>query len=287
MENAEEQRARKKDRRLPNERSQTAPPSPVVGAVVQRKIYASTQVGKTEIAGRADPDRTAAVWALSMGGTLAVSRDGNRFQATSVEALPATPFQVESVDLPMNRERVLRLSDLQNLQGLTSLVYLNLAHNPITEGALEPISKLNSLESLNVWNTTIADKNVAHLKGLTNLRFLNIGANRLTDAALAHLRDMKKLTELHLQMLRIQGDGLTVLREFPNLEIVSLWRSNVNDTHVELLGTLQQLKNLNVEFTEISPSGAERLKTMLPNCQITWQLPTSTAAGTREKVGSQ
>lgn len=126
--------------------------------------------------------------------------------------------------------RMAKISD-QGLQYLVDLplVYLDLRKQGISEKGFIHLSKLKSLEHLNVSGTKTNDKALALLKSLPNLRHLNLADTAVSDQGLVHLTTLKKLKVLQLPNTKISKAGLIHLRSLP-----SLTQLNVAGTKISL-----------------------------------------------------
>ena len=97
---------------------------------------------------------------------------------------------------------------LLGIQNLTSLTFLDLASNSITD--ISVLSGLTSLTSLNLIENSITD---IALSGLPNLTFLNLRRNPFTDITLSGLTSLTELDLLQNQITNITLGGLTSLTE--------------------------------------------------------------------------
>ena len=110
------------------------------------------------------------------------------------------------------KEPQIQDGDLQYIEGLTQLRYLNLGHNYIT------------------------DKGLKWLKGLTNLEYLYLNDTEITDGGLVHLRALSKLKQLDLRNNTISDVGLDYLKGLPALKRIALIGcSDVTDQGVRAL----------------------------------------------------
>jgi len=78
-----------------------------------------------------------------------------------------------------------------------------LKETKITDAALEHLSGLANLQTLNLTGTQITDAGVRHLAGLTRLRKLLLAATSVSDAALMHLASLAQLDELNLHNTQV------------------------------------------------------------------------------------
>jgi hypothetical protein len=79
-------------------------------------------------------------------------------------------------------------SDLEHLEGLTSLVWLCLGYSQITDAGLEHLEGLTSLQWLKIHSNQITDAGLVHLKGLTSLQRLGLLNTQVTDEGVKKLQ---------------------------------------------------------------------------------------------------
>ncbi len=110
---------------------------------------------------------------------------------------------------------------IEETQGLTNLVYLNLAENRrISNEGLESLKALREVEILNLSSVDLTNAGLPHLLRLPRLAHLDLSyCNRITDVGLKTLRGLDNLVSLNLQgcvkvthggITRISRRGLTV-----------------------------------------------------------------------------
>lgn len=83
--------------------------------------------------------------------------------------------------------------DLERVQGLAGLQYLDLSATHVTDARLEHLKGLTELQYLDLWSTRVTGAGLVHLKGLTGLQYLDLLGTRGTDAGLEHLRGLTAL----------------------------------------------------------------------------------------------
>jgi hypothetical protein len=107
----------------------------------------------------------------------------------------------------------------------------------IGDTALEHISGIKALESLNVSSTLMTDVGLERLTQLPNLRELTMGGNELGDAGLQALRQMPKL--VYLDLSGRQGTDKNV------------WTLAMSEAGLEAVLTLSQLRDLRFSCVSI------------------------------------
>lgn len=120
-----------------------------------------------------------------------------------------------------------------------------LSGTQVTNDDLEDLSRLPSLESLDLRNTRIGDPGLAHLSELSILGSLNLRDTRIGDAGLAHLSELETLRALWLGNTEVTDEGVRYLAKLKNL------------TYLDITGTA------------ITPVGLDELGRSLPSCRVT------------------
>lgn len=77
---------------------------------------------------------------------------------------------------------------LTDLQGLTSMRYLDLKGTPVTDAGLVHLHDLTTLQVLCLSDTQITDSGLAHVQRLAALQDLDLYRTRVTDAGVAKLQ---------------------------------------------------------------------------------------------------
>jgi serine/threonine protein kinase/Leucine-rich repeat (LRR) protein len=206
-----------------------------------------------------DPDRRAAEWVLSLGGTIKIRQDGQEHDIQAAKDLPATAFVVVMVGLSHYRADD---AGLVHLMGLTNLARLDLRYNPKVSGAgLVHLKGLTNLTELRLTDTPVSDAGLVHLKGLTNLKLLWLVGSPVSDAGLEHLKGLTNLTSLDLSFTRVSDAGLVHVEGLTNLTY--LWFHNVTqvtDAGLVHLKGLTKLHELNLTGTRVSDAGIRHLE---------------------------
>jgi internalin A len=126
------------------------------------------------------------------------------------------------------------LANIGRIQGLEKLT-LDLPRNVPAADFIQ-LSRLSSLQSLRIDNSTLDDSALAHLAGLKRLKNLSLAGNPITDVGLSHLA------------------GLT------ELETLELDRTKITDAGLIHLIRLRKCKNLTVANTRVTPNGFSDLR---------------------------
>ena len=82
--------------------------------------------------------------------------------------------------------------------------------------ALERLSGLSRLQSLDLGGAEITDGSLKHLEGLTRLRSLDLDNTKVTGSGLKYLEGLTQLQELDLWGSKINDSGLIYLKGLTN-----------------------------------------------------------------------
>ncbi|MBI3861953.1 MAG: hypothetical protein HY290_08650 [Planctomycetia bacterium] len=134
---------------------------------------------------------------------------------------------------------------------------------PITDAGLANLSRMTSLQHLDLNGSQISDAGLEHAGKLVRLHNLDLSNTQVTDAGLASLRPLQSLRELSLRGTQITGAGLVHLRTLPNLERLDLRLTRVGDPELSHLVGLTGLKALGLNGTQVTDSSLPNLKSFV------------------------
>ena len=167
-------------------------------------------------------------------------------------------------------------ADLTDLSQMSSLKFLDLRDNPITD--LSPIAGLTELEEFAVTCDQIGD--LSPLSGLVNLEILRLagdesGVGKFTD--LTPLRGLTNLRTLHLPANGPTSlDGLEDMTQLTDLALISGSSSNIATVqNIDALAGLTEMKELHLQVTGISDLTPLAGMTELQSLQIGGNLAVS------------
>jgi internalin A len=93
--------------------------------------------------------------------------------------------------------------------------------------ALAAIGNLETLEVLDLDETTVTDAGIENLGRLKKLRNLSIQDTAVSDAALVHVKGLRQLTSLNVGLTEISDVGLANLQGLTNLEHLLIHRTKI------------------------------------------------------------
>ena len=248
----------------------------------------STESSQPPLAIPDNPDRQAAEWVLGIGGDIVVLVDGKKRWISEAENLPQDNFVVVECHLLANK--LIGVTGLRNLRGLSELHTLLLNDAALTDAGLQNLGEHPKLEYLNLTNTSIGDAGLRCLKGLRGLHTLTLIGTEVSDKGVEHLTGLQHLTILGIEQTRITGDGIKTLPELralnvsdsfltednvanlnqsPHLKKIRVFGKRQQD--VKCLSGLRGLEHLCFQkeiWKLFTKSDLAALKTALPNCVI-------------------
>jgi eukaryotic-like serine/threonine-protein kinase len=236
-----------------------------------------------------DPNRSAAQWVLSLGGTVRVN--GGAAEIKVATQLPRPPFRLTHVWLRGNR----RVTDtgLAVFNGCRDLHTLDLVRTPVTDDGLAHFKNCKNLELLDLVGTSVGDAGLAHFEGCNALAYLWLGNTKVSDRGLATFKDCA-LIRLDLEMTQVTdagmvqfaglrsldflglggttvGDaGLAQFKDCRNLTTLRLDKSAVTDVSVDVIKRFNRLSLLTLQGSRISPAKVSEVRKHLPACKIEW-----------------
>ncbi|KAG8481318.1 hypothetical protein CXB51_026171 [Gossypium anomalum] len=196
---------------------------------------------------------------------------------------------LENLDLSNNR---LNDSTVSSLSKISTLKSLNLKANDLftrsnqTNAYLKWLSKLGSLETLDLSETKMKNNLLLHLGGLSSLTTLKLEGNNLEGRI--HLQELCNLTNLkildlsddRIESIRSSHGNILCLRKLKTLRLTQSYYSRKIVDFQELL-VLSNVENLFLDSTPLDISFLQSigiltsLKTLsLSSCDLTDTLPT-------------
>jgi Leucine-rich repeat (LRR) protein len=155
------------------------------------------------------------------------------------------------------------------LRGASKLRHLFLGGTSLTDDGLGQLRALPALNLISLWGTRVTDEGLRHLGAVPGLYEAWLDAGLLTDAGLGHLRALPGLVNLGLY--RAVDADLARLAAPPNLTGLGLSFSRVTDAELEHLRGMEKLKTISLKATGVTATGADRLRRLLPGCEVQWQ----------------
>jgi serine/threonine protein kinase len=237
-----------------------------------------------------DPDRKAAEWITSVGGSVRVS--GIDRDIGAVGDLPRELFRVTRIALNRNNqvtdEKLALFKECKNVTSLaldgtnvtdmglvnfkdhTNLTHIWIEDTPVTGTGLANFQNCKQLVQLSVGKTAMTDAGLAHFKDCERLSILTLGGTHVTDDGLSLFKNFKPLWHLQLQDTAVTDAGLEHLKECRNLQSLILSGTAITDTGLMSLAGLDKLTDLRLGKTKVTKAGVEKLAAARPACKIEW-----------------
>jgi hypothetical protein len=189
-----------------------------------------------------DPDRKAAEWVLSIGGTVHVN-EKDRF-VNALADLPKEPFRLTLVGLNGNKH--------------------------VSDAGLAHFEGCKDLTHLLLWGTEVGDAGLAVFRGCKNLRVIALNGTRVGDSGLAAFKDCKSLIILGLDRTQVSDEGLAYFNQCKALTELELTGTQVSDAGLAHFAGCKSLTHLTLQKTKVTPAKVEELRKALPKCKIEW-----------------
>ncbi len=229
----------------------------------------------------ADPDRRAAEYVLSIGGTVRINGADREIRA--VADLPRGAFRLTFVHLNGNKQvtdaglaafdnctNVTELhlvgckqvtdAGLAHFKDCKALADLRLSSTRLTDAGLANFKDCKKLTNLELHFTNVSDEGLRTLKDCKSLKSIFLEGTHVTDAGLAHLKNCNDLRQLDVPGLPITDTGLAHLKECKYLTLINLNETQVGDAGLEHLKDCKQLVSLSLIGTQVSGAGFIHLK---------------------------
>lgn len=175
---------------------------------------------------------------------------------TSVISVNLNDATVESID-----------DVLPAVGDLTSLRFLDMQNQGVTDDGLAHIQALTLLEELHINGTDITDAGMSHLEALDNLVDLSIDGTSVSDVGFgnARIENKRRLRYLSMIATQVSDDSLSRLEHIPNLSLVTCAFTNVtpeavdryNESRPDVKVICRYDEPFPDSFAEGDPSGAD------------------------------
>lgn len=214
--------------------------------------------GKLSRSENQPPDRRAAEWALSVGGSIGIELpDGSSTDIQKLDELPAGQFVVKNVRV-YNSPKVTD-DGLMNLRGCSELAAFYAFDTGITDQGLANLTDagrqpLRNLASLFIARTGVTETGLRYLSDSRNLLYLDIQSNPVNDGSL--LSSFPQLSTLSIAHTKIPSEGLSILQELPLLRKLSLDGRQLDGAASQHVSSLNRLSELVVLYPRPGFDGA-------------------------------
>ena len=215
------------------------------GATVEVKKDGKTvaKVGPTtpKTTPDASPDRKAAEYVLSIGGTVQVNGTDKDIKAAT--DLPKEAFELTKVGLYGNKQ--------------------------VSDSGLAIFKECKSLTHLDLTDTKVSDAGLANFKDCKNLMTIDLfNCGKVTDAGMVHFKDCKNMSRLYLDDTQLSDEGLAYFKDCKNMSQLYLNGTKVTDAGLVHTKGWMKLSRLDLQKTKVTAAKFEELKKAFPKCTI-------------------
>ena len=168
---------------------------------------------------------------------------------------------------------------MAHIGALKELRRLDLSNADIDDDGLRQIIHL-PLRELWLQETNITNASAATVSRMKSLDFLQLNATSLSDAFLEQLASMPELEDLGLRGTRVTGVGMKYLSRHPNLKKLDVYSTDVDDAGVKHLVDCQSLTDVGLSMTKVTNHVFEHLARLpnLTDADLTANRPVTTEA---------
>jgi internalin A len=206
-------------------------------------------------------------WITDLGGSVArndqghvtgVGLRGTWVGDTDLRRLSELP-ELSYLDLSLTHITDQGMQEIKNLRGITELNLYFAEY--ITDEGVAAIKDWKKLTRLNLHGTKAGDTALDHISGITTLESVNVGSTLMTDVGLERLTTLPKVRELTMGGNELGDAGLQALRQMPGLTYLDLsgrqgtdknvWTIAMSEQGLGAVLTLRNLKELRFGCTSI------------------------------------
>lgn len=213
------------------------------------KIVGATWV-KADVGPAVDdgPDRRAAMYILSVGGTVQINDTPQDY--TDVRELPQSKFRLTSIVVNENRQ----ISDagLVACRGCQHLTRLSIVA-AVGDAGLESFRECKKLKDLVLYRTNATDAGVAYLRGCHELtRLVILEGSQITDLGLEAFKDCQKLESVELSRIKMTEQGFGHFRDCPNLRLLSISNVPLGEAAFAQLKSFPKLSQFSIASDQVT-----------------------------------
>ena len=210
------------------------------------------------------PDRKAAEWVLSAGGSVRIN-PGER-EINSDAELPGE--KVVLVWMRLAGKQV-RDADLARLQDCRELTHVDLRSSGVTDAGVAHLKNLRSLTVLDLEDTGVTSRGLEHVQELAGLQVLWLHGTAAPDTGLPAVKGFPSLARLGLDGTKVTNAGVARLAGHQTLSSLSLTNTPFTDAGLAHLRTCKALAVLDLRRTSVTAKGLADFHAAVPGCKIT------------------
>lgn len=156
-----------------------------------------------------------------------------------------------------------RLGELQELQSLSLFLVPN-----ADDTSVSGLCKNSQLKYLNLSSTNISDASLPAITRLLSLECLELARTKVTYSNPGSLCDLKSLRMLVLSDTETSDAAIPILSSYSELHALRLSRTRITDAGLLKLGAIRELKELWVHETSTSLEVCDQLKAKIPGLVV-------------------
>ena len=183
-------------------------------------------------------------------------------------------------------ESPVRVEDIETFRRYPNVKFLSFASTDVPDSALQAMSQLSQLDSLQFNLVRLEGNGVRHLAVLPNLRELSFFQLDLDEAALDGLGDCNQITRLKLGKVKLRDEDLRHLSRITGIEWLEIDQCDVTDRGLEHIAQIKHLKALDLRATLITDDGLRSLTHLSQLKSLTLQMGKITDAGAKQIAAS-
>ena len=184
----------------------------VAMTVMASSLLANSSSGASP-APAGDPERRAAEWVLSIGGSVRLWAidDTNWLDVRALENLPKSSFTIHRIYLSGNKK--VTKQGLQNLDGLRNCFMLIFDSSSLDHDALLSLPPMPTLTILDVDRTTVDSAAFARISQYPLLHKIEARKTKIDDQIGDYLQHNRKLEIVRAQGTKVSAEGAERLRK--------------------------------------------------------------------------
>jgi hypothetical protein len=159
---------------------------------------------------------------------------------------------------------------LAPLYGFTGVQQLHLQFTRVDGSSFQQLRQFTKLQRVSAWWSKLRDSALGHLAAIEALAVLDVSRTNVSDDGLSRLVEggANGLRVLVVQNNAITDAGVERLSRLHALTELHIGGTKISDSSIPHLARLHSLNILNIGQTEISWEGCQKLRSLLPHCQI-------------------
>jgi Leucine-rich repeat (LRR) protein len=159
------------------------------------------------------------------------------------------------------------LSDrgLQYVSKVVSLERLEISRTRVTDRGMQYVAQLKNLKELDLENLPISDEGMREIGRLLELRSLSVTGPKITDKGIEAIHNLSNLRLLGVERMLVTDKSLTWIGSLRGLESLFLSETQVSDTGILHLMGKPPLSLVCLKKSRVSAGGARKLEASLPS----------------------